>query len=225
MNNEDKFPGRDRRYPNAFNPCKFTLDRIREEIIIFSKSIPNNSVILDFGCGEKPYYPFFADHADKYIGLDIDDSPERNDKMNLIIKQGDILPFPDEYFDVIISTEVFEHVEDIWLYAREFKRVLKKGGRVLISAPFVWDYHPYPHDFWRISEDGWRAMFRDFSQISFTFDTNSVQTILQAINLLMTRKGIANKLIFRIMNHIIGKFDHNKGDKKIPANIFVTLKK
>jgi SAM-dependent methyltransferase len=225
MDNKYDWPGRERRNPAKHNPGKFTLDRIREEIIKFSKYLPNNAIILDFGCGEKPYYLFFKDLAKEYIGLDIENSPEKNKNINIIIKQGNKLPFPDEYFDAIISTEVFEHIENIWFYAEELKRVLKINGRAIISAPFTWDYHPYPNDYWRISEDGWHSLFKGFREISFVYDTNTLQTILQSTNLLMLRKGIKCKLIYRFMNYVVSKINYKKGDRNLPSNIFVYLKK
>lgn len=201
------------------------MDRIREEVISFAKKIPDKSIILDFGCGEKPYYPFFEEKAKEYIGVDIEESPERSQSTDITVRQGEKLPFPDDYFDVIISTQVFEHIENLRFYAKELERVLKKDGYALISSAFSWDYHPYPKDYWRITEDGYRSLFKNFSHIEFNYDTNSFQTILQSINLLMARKGKKCKIAYRLINSIIGRIDHRKGDKKLPANIFVYLKK
>lgn len=225
MEKKYDWPGKERRYPDKYNPCKYTLDRIIEEIIKFSGKLSKDAIILDFGCGEKPYYPFFKDIAKEYIGIDITASPEKNSNINILIKEGDRLPFSDEYFDAIISTEVFEHIENIRFYAEELKRVLKKEGKMLICAPFFWDYHPYPHDYWRISEDGWKSLFKGFAEISFIHDANTWQSILQAVNLLMIRKNVKYKFCYSFINHIISKIDYTKGDKKLPANIFVYLKK
>lgn len=63
MSDLENWQGRERRYPDLYNPCKYTLDRIRDEIEIFANSLNDNSKVLDFGCGEKPYYPFFENKA------------------------------------------------------------------------------------------------------------------------------------------------------------------
>lgn len=51
--------------------------------------------------------------------------------------QGDLysLPFADEHFDAVISLEVIEHMDDVRAYLRELKRVLKRGGRIVVSTP------------------------------------------------------------------------------------------
>jgi SAM-dependent methyltransferase len=225
MKKDQNWPGEERRYPKEDHPCKYTLDRIREEVILFSKNLPENSKIIDFGCGEKPYYPFLEEKSAEYIGIDIEDSPEKNKSVNITIKQGEKIPFPDDYFDALISTQVFEHIEDIWFYAKELERVLKKNGNALISSAFSWDYHPYPKDYWRITEDGYRVLFSNFSEIDFVYDTNSLQTILQSLNLLFARREMRYRFIYRMLNYIIAKMNYRKGDKKFPSNIFVHLKK
>jgi len=225
MDNLENWPGKERRFPSADNPCKFTLDRIKEEIIDFSRLAPKNAMILDFGCGESPYYPFFADKAKEYVGVDIDESPEKGGVAKIMIKQGEKIPFQGEYFDAIISTQVFEHIKDMDFYAKELKRVLKRGGIIFISAAFAWDYHPYPKDYWRVTEDGYRELFNEFSENKFSYDTNSLQTIIQSINLLMSRKGVKNKMFFRLINFIVSKINYKKGDIKLPGNMFVFLRK
>jgi SAM-dependent methyltransferase len=225
MKQAEVWPGAERRYPKSDHPGKHTLDRIREEIISFSKSIPSEANVLDFGCGEMPYYPFFKEKANEYIGIDISDSPEKNSNINTIIRQGEALPYPDSYFNAVISTQVFEHLEDMDFYAKELGRVLKKDGQMFVSAPFVWDFHPYPKDYWRISEDGYRKIFKNFSEIDFSHDSNSFQCILQSFGLLLARRGVRVRIIYIVINYIISKIDHKKGDNMLPANIFVRLRK
>ena len=220
-----KWPGKERRNPSWDNPCKYTLDRIREEVISFGKNLNPNSVILDFGCGEKPYYPLLREKSKRYVGVDISDSPERNPNMNIIIKPGEKIPYPSNYFDAIICTQVFEHIENINFYSKELTRVLKPSGQALISSAFSWDYHPYPHDYWRITEDGYRHIFKNFTEIKFKYDTNSLQTIIQSLNLLLARKGVKFRSLFFFINFILSRINFEKGDGKFPANIFVYLKK
>jgi SAM-dependent methyltransferase len=219
------WPGEHRRFPASHEACKYTLDRIREEVIAFAKKLPEKSIILDFGCGEKPYYPFFEKKTKEYIGVDIEESPERSQGTDIVIKQGEKLPFSDEHFDAIVSTQVFEHIRDLKFYSEELKRVLKKKGKMLISSAFAWDFHPYPKDYWRITEDGYRHLFKNFSHIEFFYDTNSLQTVLQSVNLLLARKQVERKFLYRFINSIVRRMDHRRGDKKFPANIFVYLEK
>src|SRR6187399_2237511 len=75
-----------------------------------SEFIPSmKGTMLDFGCGSKPYLPLFK--VDKYIGLDFDSQghDHANEQID-VFYDGITIPFPDEYFDTVFSSEVFEHV-------------------------------------------------------------------------------------------------------------------
>lgn len=227
MTDLEELPGKERRKPDKKNPYKFTLDRIREAVEKFSEEIPKDSVILDFGCGERPYCPLLKDKAKQYVGLDIDVSPETNNSINFSIKEGERLPFKNDYFDVVISTQVLEHIKDLNFYVAELKRVLKKDGYMLITAAFSWDFHPYPRDYWRITKDGYNFLFDGFSEIRFDHDTNSLQTAIQSLNILLGRKYDFKRftLVMRVINFFISKINYKKGDDKLPGNIFVYLRK
>lgn len=68
------------------------------------------------------------------------------------------LPFPDEFFDLVLSQEVLEHVRDPFQAMKEMKRVLKKGGTIYCQVPFIIGYHPGPNDFWRFTKEGIQEM-------------------------------------------------------------------
>jgi hypothetical protein len=55
-----------------------------------------------------PYYNLFS--SDEYIGLEVDTPENRKNKKADVFYDGKRIPFPDSYFDWVISTEVFEHV-------------------------------------------------------------------------------------------------------------------
>ena len=108
--------------------------------------------VLDVGCGDKPYLPYFAAAAD-YVGVDVD-----NPHADL---QGTIeqLPVEDASFDVVLCLQVLEHVEDPALAVRELHRVTRLGGRVLASTHGVQVYHPLPEDHWRWTHTGLERLF------------------------------------------------------------------
>jgi len=109
---------------------------------------------LDFGCGSKPYQDIFM-NSTEYIGVDIKSSGHNhiNSKVDFFY-DGKMLPFPDRYFDSIVCFEVLEHVFNVDEILHEFMRVLKPGGKVLITVPFVWEEHEIPFDFARYSSYG-----------------------------------------------------------------------
>lgn len=108
--------------------------------------------LLDIGCGHKPYAHILAPYIEQYVGLDMTDSPGGHDAD--IIGSTLALPFDDQSFDTIVSTQVIEHVTDPQQMLREIARVLRPGGIVLITAPFAWPLHEKPHDFQRFTRYG-----------------------------------------------------------------------
>jgi SAM-dependent methyltransferase len=111
--------------------------------------------VLDVGCGVKPYYPFF-ELASEYIGVDVQENPHAD--LNGAIEH---LPVPDGSFDIVLCTQVLEHVEDPAAAVRELHRVTAPGGRVLASTHGVMLYHPNPQDYWRWTHTGLEKLFRD----------------------------------------------------------------
>ena len=82
---------------------------------------------------------------------------------------GDLqdMPLADESLDAIICTEVLEHVTDPMLAVREMWRVLKPGGILLASAPFLWPWHGTAdyHDYWRFTHEGWARLMAPFASV------------------------------------------------------------
>jgi ubiquinone/menaquinone biosynthesis C-methylase UbiE len=100
--------------------------------------------ILDVGCSQGLTIGYIAQAFHRVEGIDIDKSAletakHRLDRLGLKTKlhhySGKRLPFQNNVFDGIVATEVFEHVDDRKLFISELHRVLKRGGKLLITAP------------------------------------------------------------------------------------------
>jgi SAM-dependent methyltransferase len=112
--------------------------------------------VLDVGCGVKPYYPFFAAAA-SYVGVDVQENPNAD-----VHGPIEALPLDDESFDIVLCTQVLEHVDDPTAAVRELHRVTASGGRVLASTHGVMVYHPNPGDYWRWTHTGLGRLFDGF---------------------------------------------------------------
>lgn len=66
---------------------------------------------------------------------------------------------PDDTYDVIVCTQVLEHVPNPFLAAAELCRVLRPGGLLLLTVPAAYPYHSSPNDYWRYSRDSLRLLF------------------------------------------------------------------
>lgn len=71
------------------------------------------------------------------------------------------LPFKDNTFDTILNIAVLEHIPNSWRCINEFRRVLKPGGTVICSVPFLQPVHDDPGDFIRFSEEGLVRLFNE----------------------------------------------------------------
>jgi SAM-dependent methyltransferase len=117
--------------------------------------------LLDVGCGSKPYLSLFAPIVDIYIGLEY--SPESGYRENRadLCADAAALPLADETIDTILCTEVMEHVPNPERTIAEFARVLRRGGVVITTAPFVYPIHD-KYDFFRYSPDGLKAIMERY---------------------------------------------------------------
>jgi SAM-dependent methyltransferase len=114
--------------------------------------------LLDVGCGRKPYERYF--HVDEYVGLDIDSERSRSVGVADYFYDGHRFPFGDATFDAILCNQVLEHVFNPDEFLGEMHRVLRRGGGVVLTIPFVWDEHEQPYDYARYSSFGLRALFQ-----------------------------------------------------------------
>jgi SAM-dependent methyltransferase len=108
--------------------------------------------MLDIGCGQKPYRQLFR--VTEHVGLEIDTPDARARKLADAFYDGHRFPFGDASFDCAFASQVFEHVFNPAEFLTEVGRVLRPGGRLLMTMPFVWDEHEQPHDYARYSSFG-----------------------------------------------------------------------
>jgi len=66
----------------------------------------------------------------------------------------DAIPVENGRYDVVLCTQVLEHVAEPWEVFLELNRVLKPRGRLLLTAPLCWDEHEKPYDFYRYTQFG-----------------------------------------------------------------------
>lgn len=113
--------------------------------------LSDRSRVLDFGCADQPYRHLLPANAE-YLGADL----QGNSAAQVTIGEDGRLPLTDVQFDVVLSTQVLEHVSDPKIYLEECARLLRPGGKLLLSTHGIMVYHPDPVDFWRWTAAGLR---------------------------------------------------------------------
>ena len=111
-------------------------------------------IVLDVGCGTAPYRTLFA-HT-HYLGIEVASSSAYGSAKGGadVLYDGRCLPFADASVDNILCNQVLEHVFEPIAFLSELHRVLRPGGRLMMTVPFVWDEHEQPYDFARYSSFG-----------------------------------------------------------------------
>lgn len=121
----------------------------------FERNAPKaRGVVLDVGCGSAPYRGMFS-HCEGYIGMDIHNPghSHRAESIDLYYGGGRF-PLRDSVVDTIVTSQVLEHVFEPDLFIGEVSRVLRPGGVLLLTVPFVWDEHERPFDYARYTSIG-----------------------------------------------------------------------
>ena len=115
--------------------------------------VRKGGVILDVGSGPERM-------GDEFINVDAFPFPEVD-----VVADAHALPFCDSSIDGVVSESLLEHVALPDRVAREMVRVLKPGGFLYVSAPFIHPYHASPDDFNRWTSSGLRFLFRDLEVV------------------------------------------------------------
>jgi SAM-dependent methyltransferase len=157
---KEREEGIERLYPSIFSSRYYYLTQLRKQIQSISNTFLKNAkelTLLDLGCGNMPYEPIFKEHVKEYIGADL---PE-NKRAAIHINTNSIVQLGDNAMDIVLSTQVLEHVEDPILYLSEAHRVLKKDGLLILSTHGYWMYHPDPTDYWRWTCSGLQKIIKE----------------------------------------------------------------
>lgn len=174
--------------------------------------------VIDIGCGLQPYRPMLGPGVTEYVGVD----REHELTKPTVVGSAESLPFPDESFDVALSTQVLEHVPEPERALREAVRVLKKGGRLILTVPGVWPTHEAPHDFWRFTRHGlMRLMDTHGIEYSELKALGSLwATVGQMANLELMYRGPLRELI-PFVNLICGSLDRSRSGEDLVMTWFV----
>jgi ubiquinone/menaquinone biosynthesis C-methylase UbiE len=113
--------------------------------------IIGGSIVLDVGAGSCPYRKFFSHCVYKtqdFVQLRSDQLRDGNYGNIDYVCDARNIPVPDGEFDVVLSTEMLEHVPEPGKVVAEFSRILKPGGKLILTAPLSSGIHQEPYHYY-----------------------------------------------------------------------------
>jgi SAM-dependent methyltransferase len=187
--------------------------RVMEDVLTYAARTYARGRLLDIGCGSKPWAGLFSEFVAEHVGVDHVPSRRNPHAVDVLATAYDV-PLPDEYADTILMTSVLEHLEEPERGLRECYRLLKPGGHLVMTAPFIWPIHEEPRDFFRYSPYGLRYLLEqakfeviEVLPLGGAWTTFSIEL---SYALRRYRKGVAGPLVDGLvagMQWLAGRWD------------------
>jgi SAM-dependent methyltransferase len=139
----------------VLNSSRVHLDRFAAEC---AASVPPGSFVLDAGAGDGGYRHHFAAH--RYESADFGELDKPYTHLTYRCRL-DAIPVEDDRYDVVLLSQVLEHLPEPLAVLRELGRVLKPGAALWLSAPLFYEEHEAPYDFYRYTQFGFRYLLAE----------------------------------------------------------------
>ena len=193
------------------NPGAIIENTIRaNQLKAFFENLGQKECLLDLGCGSRPYFSIYQPYFSKTIGADLADSPFPKKEIDIYCSATQV-PLPYESVDVILCTEVLHDLAEPDLFFTEVKRLLKKGGVLVMTSPFVvpivdgsFDHYRYTKQglIYRIQKSGLEVKsIEEVGDLFATIITLCIKPSLKIFNALS--KMLHLKAIYSIYNPIL----------------------
>ncbi|NLD73628.1 MAG: class I SAM-dependent methyltransferase [Chloroflexi bacterium] len=141
-------------------------------------------VLLDVGAGDVPYRSLLAGQVDRHDTFDVE---HRTDALTYVGDIHDMHMVADNAYDTVLCLSVLEHVREPFRAIGELARILRPGGRLILTVPHLSRLHEEPHDYFRYTQYGLRSLLESagLEEISigaagglFAFLGHQVSTVL-----------------------------------------------
>jgi SAM-dependent methyltransferase len=136
-----------RLHPRLLDPHRLILQDVLAMVRPFAAEVQGK--LFDYGSGGGPYRSLFQG-IQTYVRADITPGPN----VDRILPATGLTEEADGTYDAVLSTQVLEHVPDPEAYLRECRRILRPGGRLLVTTHGMFEEHGCPYDFHRWTARG-----------------------------------------------------------------------
>lgn len=143
----------------------------RPRIAAFLMKYASDKKTLDVGCGTALYGGLFPNR----VTLDV--AARDGIPVDIIGDAHNLHQIQDGSFDVVLCTEVLEHLHTPEKALGELHRILKPGGLILLTTRFIYPLHDVPGDFYRYTKYGLRHLFRDWDIVELKEEADTIETL------------------------------------------------
>jgi len=189
--------------------------------VLDNLSLSTESLVMDIGAGNRP----FRDLLDNFSLISVDFYPYP--EIDICCDISKKLPIQSNIADCIILSNVLEHMNEPELTLKECHRILKSGGVLIVTVPFIIKIHQSPHDYYRYTKFGLQYLLDkvEFSEVSIS-EIGTFSDVFELFNhsywknmsYKFSKTGFIRRNIFRIVkkiDSIITKIKVNALDKII----------
>lgn len=138
-----------------------------------ASSLFYEGLVIDLGCGSAPYKQVILRTASKYIGVDWPKTRHDSSNIDVFADLTCQLPFKSGQADTVIAFQVLEHLPNPNHFLSECYRILKSGGRLQMTVPFMWHVHEAPDDYFRFTRYGLEYLLRASNFVDIEISENT----------------------------------------------------
>ncbi|MEX0918569.1 MAG: class I SAM-dependent methyltransferase [Candidatus Paceibacterota bacterium] len=191
----------------------------------FVRKYQTKAYTLDIGCEGKRFLDAFPNR----VGLDVIPGEGVD-----VVADAHQLPFEKNTFDVVLCSEVLEHLHSPKQAISEMYRVLKPGGILILTTRFMFPIHDAPADYFRFSKGSLYYLLTDWNVIDFQKEANALGTIGILLQRIVyqtdLRGGKVTRVLLLLCAHLVSKlsflvleeYSDVKRLKKEPMGVFTT---
>jgi SAM-dependent methyltransferase len=203
------------RTPQWGHPLAHIIRELRDTYadLIPSLDLGPRDVVVDYGCADQPYRDLFGTGV-RYLGADLPGNPDAT----IEIAPDGSLPIDDGRVAAVVSSQVLEHVADPAFYLAECARVLRPGGKLLLSTHGIMVYHRDPVDYWRWTGEGLQRIVALAGLRIVRFEgvmglaATGVQLFQDGTHQRVPRRLL--RVYFAVMQRLVALFDRNTAASK-----------
>lgn len=136
--------------------------------------------------------------GNRFLGCDLEAGENVDVQVDLSVDYKEVSKaFDAESFDTIFCVSVLEHIPNVFQAAENLTSLLRRGGHIFISVPFVFRNHGYPSDYWRFTPNAIKFLFPKIDFLDFKRCTLSTLEFDNVLKLSKGRHEKINRFIFR----------------------------